>query len=129
MVTPALRAFQPDIIVVASGFDASINDALGRMIVTTGGYRAMTKMLMELADELCGGRLAMIHEGGYSPLYVPFCGVAVIETLAGVDAGVEMLFEEVWSLLPDQPLKDHQAQVIARAAALANSLATPGVPA
>lgn len=129
VVTPALRAFRPDMILVASGFDASINDALGRMIVTAGGYRAMTRMVMELADELCGGRLVAIHEGGYSPLYVPFCGVAVIETLAGVDSGVEMLFEEVWSNLPDQPLKDHQAQLIAKAAALADALAEMGVPA
>lgn len=28
-------------------------------------YRAMTRMLMEAADTLCGGRLVMSHEGGY----------------------------------------------------------------
>ena len=25
-----------------------------------------------------------VQEGGYSPVYVPFCGLATIETMAGV---------------------------------------------
>ena len=36
-----------------------------------------------LADDLCGGRLAVIHEGGYAEAYVPFCGLAVVEALSG----------------------------------------------
>jgi acetoin utilization deacetylase AcuC-like enzyme len=35
------------------------------------------------AEELCGGRLALVHEGGYSEVYVPFCGHAVLEELSG----------------------------------------------
>ena len=26
----------------------------------------------------------MSHEGGYNPIYVPFCGLAVLEAMAGV---------------------------------------------
>ena len=122
VVAPALRAFRPELIWVASGFDASINDPLGRMIVTLAGYRAMTERLLELADELCGGRLAIVHEGGYSPFLVPYCGVTVIEALAGVSSGVVFPWEEVWADLPDQPLKPHQAEVIERAAALLDVL-------
>ncbi len=29
------------------------------------------------------GRLVMIHEGGYSEAYVPFCGLAIMEELSG----------------------------------------------
>lgn len=32
----------------------------------------------------CGGKLLFFHEGGYSAYYVPFCGLAVVEELAGV---------------------------------------------
>jgi acetoin utilization deacetylase AcuC-like enzyme len=46
-------------------------------------YRAMTERLMAVADDICGGRIAMAHEGGYSEVHVPFCGHAVIQTLAG----------------------------------------------
>lgn len=34
------------------------------------------------AERHAGGRIVSVHEGGYSELYVPFCGLAVIEQLA-----------------------------------------------
>ena len=40
---------------------------------------------MDAADRLCGGRLVMVHEGGYSEAYVPFCGHAVLQELARSD--------------------------------------------
>jgi hypothetical protein len=36
----------------------------------------------------CGGKLLFFHEGGYSAYYVPFCGLAVVEELAGVTTKV-----------------------------------------
>jgi acetoin utilization deacetylase AcuC-like enzyme len=83
IVAPALRTYRPDAIVVASGFDASGVDPLSRMMAMAETYRAMTERLMAVADELCDGRIAMAHEGGYSEVHVPFCGHAVIQTLAG----------------------------------------------
>jgi acetoin utilization deacetylase AcuC-like enzyme len=35
------------------------------MMLTSESYYKMTKILMELADELCGGRIVLAHEGGY----------------------------------------------------------------
>ena len=60
VVLPALYRFKPELIVVPSGFDASGVDPLGRMMVTSEGYRAMTKLLMKAADDLCGGRLVHV---------------------------------------------------------------------
>ena len=40
-------------------------------------------LAMEAADELCDGRLVLVHEGGYSEVYVPFCGHAVLQELSG----------------------------------------------
>ena len=34
--------------------------------------------------EVCDGRIAVVHEGGYSESYVPFCGQALIEQLSGI---------------------------------------------
>jgi len=45
----------------------------------------MTKAVMAAADRLCDGRLVMVHEGGYSEAYVPFCGHAVIQEMARSD--------------------------------------------
>ena len=82
IVLPALKRFQPEMIIVPSGFDACAMDPLGRMLLTTDSYRAMTERLMEAAKQLCQGRLLLCHEGGYSPAYAPWCGLAVMETLA-----------------------------------------------
>jgi acetoin utilization deacetylase AcuC-like enzyme len=83
IVLPALECYRPDAIVVACGFDASGVDPLARMLASSKTFADMTRMTMEAADALCGGRLLLVHEGGYSEAHVPFCGHAVIATLAG----------------------------------------------
>ncbi len=83
IVQPALEQFQPDVIIVACGFDAAIFDPLARMLATVETFRDMTTQMMQSADDLCDGRLVLVHEGGYSEAYVPFCGHAVLEELSG----------------------------------------------
>ncbi len=83
LVLPELTAFQPDAIVVACGFDASGVDPLSRMLAGSHTFRQMTEMVMEVASDLCDGRLTLVHEGGYAAAHVPFCGHAVIEALSG----------------------------------------------
>jgi acetoin utilization deacetylase AcuC-like enzyme len=116
VVIPALERFKPDLIVVASGFDAAMTDPLGRMIVTANGYRPLTQRLMEAADSLCQGRLVMSHEGGYSATYVPFCGLAVLETMSGVRTPAEDPLAPFWDVLPDQVLQPWQTDAVQRAA-------------
>ncbi|MEM7218381.1 MAG: class II histone deacetylase [Pseudomonadota bacterium] len=89
IVVPALEAFRPELIVIACGFDACYFDPLSHMLLVANHYRVMTQKLMAAADELCGGRVVVNHEGGYCDFYVPLCGVAVIETLAGITSGVK----------------------------------------
>jgi acetoin utilization deacetylase AcuC-like enzyme len=83
VVLPALDRFKPDAIIVACGFDAAAIDPLGRMLCTADTFRQLTRMIMAAADRLCDGRLTLVHEGGYSEVYVPFCGHAVLEELSG----------------------------------------------
>ncbi|MDD9920739.1 MAG: class II histone deacetylase, partial [Boseongicola sp.] len=85
IVLPAMRAFKPDAIVIASGFDAAAFDPLGRMLCTVETFVEMTRRVLALADDVCDGKVAMIHEGGYSEVYVPFCGHGVIAEMAGSD--------------------------------------------
>ena len=83
IVLPALHRFAPEAIVVACGFDAAAFDPLGRMLATAETFRQMTARVKQAATELCGGRLLLVHEGGYSEAHVPFCGHAVLEELTG----------------------------------------------
>ncbi len=89
IVEPAIARFRPELIVVASGFDANGTDPLARMLLGSPAYAELTRRVMALAEAHCGGRLVMVHEGGYAEGLVPFCAHAVIETLAGCAMGVE----------------------------------------
>jgi acetoin utilization deacetylase AcuC-like enzyme len=82
LVLPALHRFQPDAIIVACGYDAAAVDPLSRMMATAETFGAMTGQMMQAADDLCEGRLVLVHEGGYSEVYVPFCGHAVLEAIS-----------------------------------------------
>jgi acetoin utilization deacetylase AcuC-like enzyme len=117
VVLPALRRFDPDLVLVASGLDASAFDPLGRQLLHSDSYRRMTEQLLDVAAECCDGRLLLIHEGGYSEAYVPFCGVAVLETLAGARR-VEDPFLESLVARPGQTLTPHQDEAVRRAEAL-----------
>ena len=88
IVLPALDRFTPDLIIVASGLDASIHDPMGRMLAHSDTFRAMTERVKRAAEELCGGRLVVVHEGGYSEAHAPFCGHAIVEALADVASPV-----------------------------------------
>ncbi len=65
LLEPVVRQYQPELILVAAGFDAHFYDPLGSLEVTTGGFMRMTTMLKKLADEVCQGRIAATLEGGY----------------------------------------------------------------
>ncbi|KIN63245.1 Histone deacetylase family protein [Sulfitobacter noctilucicola] len=85
VVIPALEAYQPDMIVVACGYDAASVDPLARMQATAETFSVMTHKIKDTAARLCDGKLVMVHEGGYSEVYVPFCGHAVMTALSGSD--------------------------------------------
>jgi acetoin utilization deacetylase AcuC-like enzyme len=122
VVAPAVRAFAPELILVASGFDASAADPLGRMSVTAAGYRAIAERLVVLARDVCDGKLVVSHEGGYSAVYVPYCGLAVLEALSGVHTGVKDPFAEIWDSSPVHALTPWQDEAISASAKLAEAL-------
>jgi acetoin utilization deacetylase AcuC-like enzyme len=81
IVMPISLAFDPDLIIVSAGQDASVVDPLARMALTTSTYRAMTRAMMDIAGQCCNGRLVIAQEGGYAAAYAPYCSAAIAETL------------------------------------------------
>lgn len=105
---PLIARHQPEIIVVACGYDAAAIDPLGRMLATSETFQIMTQMVMATADELCGSRLVLVHEGGYSEVYVPFCGHAVLQQIAGAMTDApDPLAETLRARQPDHVWQSH----------------------
>jgi acetoin utilization deacetylase AcuC-like enzyme len=125
VVVPALERFQPELIVIASGLDASAMDPLGRMLCTSDTYRELTTRMLQVADTFCGGRIVATHEGGYSNAYVPFCGLAVIETLAGQRTDAADPYLDELSQMGGQQALPHQLEAIEAAARLVADIPTP----
>jgi hypothetical protein len=59
----------------------------------------------------------MSHEGGYNPAYVPFCGLAVLEEMAGVHV-LDDPFHPVVAGMSGHELKPAEAAVVSAARAL-----------
>ncbi len=95
LLVPVTRAFKPECIMVSAGFDTYMADPLGTMSVTADGFAYMARVLRELADELCQGRLVFALEGGYNYEGLKDGVLAVLAELVGVNglpaAAVERL--------------------------------------
>jgi len=120
LVAPALAAFGPELIVSASGLGANGFAPLARMQAHSGTFRALTERAMAAAQAHCGGRLVVVHEGGYAEAVVPFCGFAIVETLAGHRTAVED--PTLPMTAATQPARDVGAFQLARLQAQARAL-------
>ena len=63
---PAARRFQPEFLLICAGFDAHRNDPLALIDLETESFEWLTREPLALADELCGGRVVSVLEGGYN---------------------------------------------------------------
>ncbi len=65
LLTPILRRFEPELVVVSAGYDGHFADGFADLALSTPGYADLVTGLRDLARELCGGRLVLALEGGY----------------------------------------------------------------
>ena len=77
VLLPLARAFDPDLVLVAAGFDAAAGDPLGGMSVSPRGYAHMTRRLLTLAR----GRAVLALEGGYNVGATAAAAAACVEVL------------------------------------------------
>lgn len=63
---PAADTFQPDFVVISAGFDSRAGDPLGRFLLTDEDFQDLTRLMMDVAEKHCKGRLLSVLEGGYS---------------------------------------------------------------
>ncbi len=86
-ILPLVAAeFKPELILVSAGFDIYRHDPLGGMDVTQKGFAALTRILMDIAEATCEGRLVMTLEGGYHIEGERDSVKSVLRELAGLES-------------------------------------------
>merc|ERR1719321_103976 len=80
IVLPAVQSFDPDLILVASGFDAVKGDTLAGTRLPPRSYYDMTRQLLSLRKPV-----AVILEGGYAPALIAQASLNVMHALLGRD--------------------------------------------
>jgi acetoin utilization deacetylase AcuC-like enzyme len=81
IVMPALRAFEPELLVVSCGFDAHRDDPLAELLLETDTYAQVAQRLILLADRPPAPRSAWILEGGYDLEALAASTEAVLDVL------------------------------------------------
>ena len=84
LVRPLARHFKPGMILVSCGFDLYLHDRLGGMRASPEAYALMSALLVEIAEQVCGGRILFVLEGGYSIKGIQECGLYLLQELCGL---------------------------------------------
>ena len=66
VVEPAMRAFEPELLLVSAGFDAAAGDPLAGMELTADGFRELARRAASFAP-----RVGAVLEGGYDVEALP----------------------------------------------------------
>ena len=65
-LTPAMEKFKPELVILSAGFDARVEDPLGRLMLTDEDFIELTGLVLQMAHQHAGGRLVSVLEGGYN---------------------------------------------------------------
>ena len=84
LVHPLARHFKPGMILVSCGFDLYLHDRLGGMRATPEAYALMSALLVDIAEQVCDGRILFILEGGYSIKGIQECGLYLLQELCNL---------------------------------------------
>lgn len=83
VMVPMVRAFRPEMLLVSAGFDSHWSDPITGLGLSSAGFSAISKHLVELAQDFCGGKIVFVLEGGYDPLNVANGASATFAAMRG----------------------------------------------
>ncbi len=79
VVKPIIRQYRPQFILVSAGLDGHYTDPVGSLSLSALCYQEVHETMVNLASEICDGKLVSILEGGYS---LDFVGKIVAAAVA-----------------------------------------------
>ncbi|TRW90725.1 histone deacetylase family protein [Candidatus Methylobacter oryzae] len=66
IILPALKKFNPDLLLISAGFDAHKDDPLSSIMLVEDDFKWLTQELMRIANSNRKGRIISALEGGYN---------------------------------------------------------------
>jgi acetoin utilization deacetylase AcuC-like enzyme len=72
---------RPELILVSAGFDAHRLDPVGSLGLEVEDFAVLTNAVLDLADDLAGGKVVSVLEGGYNPEMLAASVAAHLEVL------------------------------------------------
>ena len=84
-----LERFQPQLVLVSSGWDAHARDPLAPLLVSTEGYTRAARLVRDAAEACCDGRLVAVLEGGYDEHALAWSAGALCQLLLGEEPAAD----------------------------------------
>lgn len=84
LLRPVALEYRPELILVSAGFDTFCGDPLGGMDLTAKGFAGLTRVIMDIAEACCGGKIVLTLEGGYNVMGERDCVKEVLKEMAGL---------------------------------------------
>jgi len=91
VIAPLADRFRPEVLLVSAGFDAHWRDPLGELLLANVDFVMITRLLKELAEAYCDGRLLLVQEGGYDLDALAQSAASCFNVLLGGDEVVDTL--------------------------------------
>ena len=86
IVLPLAEEFKPEIILANGGSDPHFADSLGSLALSVNGFFKLSRMLAELSEKICDGKLALMVGSGYNPEVLPICWYALTAGAIGLES-------------------------------------------
>ena len=83
---PLALEFKPEIIIGNGGSDSHFADSLGDLCLSVDGFFGLSRLIADVAEKVCGGKVALLVGSGYNPAVLPLCWYALTAGVAGLDS-------------------------------------------
>lgn len=99
IVIPILKQYKADIILISMGFDACINDLIGKFKLTPKFYALLMWLIITKCDKKC--KIGMVFEGGYNIRMLPKCIQKVLKSLLSSNEINDKFNNEMMNMIKD----------------------------
>jgi len=82
IVTPIIRQYKPQFLLVSAGLDGHYTDPVASLSLSALCYQRVYEVIVNLASEVCRGKLVSVLEGGYSLKFVGKIAAAAIAKMS-----------------------------------------------